>query len=194
VSERIVMVATMRQHKAQGDLDAELTLVRSAVEHPQKVSRILGMVIPDEFSDPLLAEIWRIVGTFKRARQPITLDQIVNRLNPQDVYRWSGCSEELSVADCVRQTIADGVGTSDEARWCALRIRADARRRELLGLLDRCNAALIARQTEVVRSLFQTGLKIAIVYRRADLAAARELRKLNQDVATEHLRGTPNPK
>jgi len=38
----------MAERNRQGDLDAELTLVRVAVEHPEAVVPILAMVRPDQ--------------------------------------------------------------------------------------------------------------------------------------------------
>jgi replicative DNA helicase len=150
----------------QGDLDAELTLTRLAVEPPKAVARVLEMVHPDQFTDNVCARIWHVVQKLSRSGRPVGFDQVVNELNPADILGPNGCSGATTVADCVRQTVSEGDGTADEAKWCALRIRAEAHRQALRDVIDCCKQALVGGQSKEAKSLLEKASRLVEAYRK----------------------------
>lgn len=167
----------MNERKPQGDLDAEFTLVKGAVEYPAKVARILPMLRPDEFTDPVCAAIWRVMQELISSGQSITVDRVVQELKPEDIA--SGCPG-MTVADCVQQTLSDGSGDADEAKWCALRIRTETHRRALRDAIHRCEQAVIGHQVRDIKALLEVGLQLAESYRSSELKAGRELKRLRR--------------
>lgn len=140
----------------------------------------MEMVHPDQFTDPVCARIWHVVQKLSRSGRPVGFDEIVKELKPADILGADGCSGETTVADCVGQTISDGSGTPDEAKWCALRIRADAHRRALLDVLDRCKQAVVGGRSKDAKSLLGKASSLGEAYHEAQLDATRELNRLNR--------------
>jgi len=176
---RRLMLAS--QHpKAVADLDAEMSLVRMVIDQPQLISRIRRTVTPQDFADRVCSSIWQVIERLAQSRRPIGFDEVVRELDPKDVLGPDGCDDGLSVAECIRQTIADASGTADEVRWCALRIRARSFRNSLLNILGSCERALIAGRSKDVRDLFSEACELAAAYRQADLRASRELGRLQR--------------
>lgn len=165
--------------KAVADLDAEESLVRAAIEHPEIVDKVLRVVTAKDFGDHVCSKIWAAVETLARSRNTIGFDEVVRALSPEDVLGPDGCSDAKSVADCVRE-ILGASGTSQEAMWCALRIRTQSLRNALLNQLMPTERALIAHQSKEVKDLLRESCKLATEYRRAHLRDSRELRRLQQ--------------
>jgi len=168
-----------RSHR-QGDLDAELTLVRVAVEHPEAVVPILDMVRPDQFTDHVSGKIWQVVQGLIRSGRHVDFDEVVKVLKPDDVLGPDGCEREETVADCVRETISEGDGTPDEARWCALRIVAEARRQVLLDVLETCTQVVVGHQSKEAKTQLTEALRIADEYHTAHVEAMNELVRLQR--------------
>ena len=169
---------------SQGDLDAEFTLVRVALEHPQKVTRVMDLVESGQFTDPVCRRIWKVVRKLGESGRPRGLDEVVKELDPADLLGPNGCLDAATVEDCVRQTISYGSGTAEEAKWCALRIRADTHRRALLDVIEKCRLAVIGPSTKEIKALMAAASTIADALRAEDLAAARELKRLNRRPTT----------
>ncbi len=177
--DRVLMLG--REHPlGGGDLDAEFSLARVAIEQPLVVGRILPLVSSQDFTDHVCARIWQVFQHLTQSRRPIGFDEIVRELDPKDILGPEGCHDAESVADCVRQTI-ESSGTVEEARWCALRIRAATHRRSLLDLISRCEQAVIAGQPQDAIRLFEEGSRLAETYMQAKLLAAAELRRLRRE-------------
>ncbi len=82
----------MNNRKRQGDLDAESTLIRAAVEHPAKVAAVLEMVQPDEFTDSVCAKIWEAVQTLSRSGRRVGFDEILDELEPDEILGPDGAT------------------------------------------------------------------------------------------------------
>ena len=176
--------AEQAKRRSQGDLDAEFTLVRAAVEHPTDVVGVYEVVSPEDFTDHVCAHILRVVQSLNRAVLPIGFDEIVSHLKPDDVLGPGGCQSETTVADCVRETLSSGSGTAVEAAWCAMRIRAESHRQALQAVLDQCLKAVLGGQSAEVRALLEEAMRLADMYHDADAGADRELNRLQDTSAS----------
>ena len=170
----------MARSNRQGDLDAELTLARAAVEHPEAVVPVLDMVRPDQFTDQVSGKIWQVVQGLIRSGRHVDFDEVVKELKPDDVLGPGGCEREETVADCVRETISEGDGTPDEAKWCALRIVAEAQRQALLDVLETCTQVVVGHQSKEAKPQLAEALRIAEEYHAAHVEAMNELERLQR--------------
>jgi replicative DNA helicase len=164
------------------DLDAEWTLIKAIIERPRLAARVIPIVRSQDFSDLVCSQIWRVVERLKEARRPIGLDEIVRELNPAEILGPDGCSEDMSVADCVRSVLEDASGTFEEARWCALRIRARSLAQSLIDVLRRCSEAALGGRSREAQDLANEACALASEFRRVDVQASRELRRLRREL------------
>jgi len=176
----------MARRRSQGDLDAEFTLVRAAVEHPADAADVYGIVSPEDFTDRVCARIWGVIQTLHGSGRPIGFGEVVSHLKPDDVLGAAGCQSAATVADCVTETLSFGSGTAVEARWCALRILAEAHRQALQAVLDQSVKAVLAGQSAEARTLLKEAVKLADVYHDARAEQDRELKRLQDTADSTH--------
>jgi len=165
------------ERKWQADLDAELTLVGAAVDHPDQAAVVLHVVQPEEFGDRVCSKVWAAVQRLIRSGSRVDLDAIIREVKPEDVLGPDGCHEP-TVADCIRETVNAGSGTAIEVLWCALRIRAQARRNALLDVLERFTRAVVGAQIDEAKTLLETASRLLADYDRAHVEAMQELKRL----------------
>jgi replicative DNA helicase len=170
----------MIKRNRQGDLDAELTLVRAAVDHAEAVVPILDIVRPDQFTDHVSGKIWQVVQRLISSGRPVDFDEVVKELKPDDVLGPDEREREETVADSVRETISWGDGTPNEARWCALRIVAEAQRQALLDVLETCTQVVVGHQSKEAKAQLMEALRLADAYHAAHIEAMIELERLQR--------------
>lgn len=161
------------------DLNAEITLVGGIVRKPEFLSSVSGIVEAGHFSDSALRMIWTALVDLRKQQRPITVDQIVARIEETGGFSNVNCGDAKSVRKCVEMTLADFDGFPDEAEWAAWRIRESALRRELLAESDGLKESLVGGPVGEIKSTIKKQVELLHDLEQATSAAEAALDALN---------------
>jgi replicative DNA helicase len=161
------------------DLNAEITLVGAVAAEPERLSAVSSIVEAGHFSDQASRMIWTAIVGLASQRRPLTVDEIVARIEETGGFSNVDCGDVESVRECVEATLADTHGLPIEAEWAAWRIREAALRRELMAESAALKQPLIADQVGEVKSRIAMLVELSSELEKANSAAAAELAALN---------------
>jgi replicative DNA helicase len=161
------------------DLNAELTVVGAIVVNSELLFSVSGIVTVHDFSDSACRMIWTAIVDLGKQPEPITVDNIVARIEETGGFSSVGCGDSKSVRECVESTLADFDRFPREAVWAAWRIRENALRRELLAESDALKEALIGAPISEVKSRIARVVELSDELESATSAAEAALAALN---------------